>query len=294
MWLKLLLNQTVRQAAEGQVRRWLEDSPGAPTASGEPSTAAAEGTGGAIDAEQLRADVLLVFGSQAEAGGWIDGASIAASWPIDSGRLVRGRVGELEFVVWLASGERQDAAVDQLLEGVRPRLVVVAGFGIGLAAEIERGMIVVGTEVSDVAGATHRSALTFAESADDLRRGLKFGKIVTLAAPPAAGVARTECHQRTGALLADPDGVHVIEVCARREVPWIAVRIATEGADETPSIQLRSLLDQATLSAKIGAAVGSLWQEPLSAKELWRIQEDALQASDRLAKFLRSFLGSLT
>ena len=71
------------------------------------------------------------------------------------------------------------------------------------------------------------------------------------------------------------------------------MRVLTERSDETPSLPLKSLLSQESVSAKVGAAVSALWNEPKSATELWKVHEDAVKASDRLAKFLSVFLAGL-
>jgi len=238
MWLKLLLNQAVRQVAEDKVRRWIDDAVAGPGEAG-----GGEAGDGAADqgaessraargpqAEELVADRLLIFGSQAEAGGWLDGATIAFDWPVEAGRLYRGSVAEREFVAWVASSDKADPVFGKrLIELVRPRVAIVAGFGVGLDEGTPQGTIVIADRVRDEGGGVIRSAI-----------GLEH-----------------------------------------------------EGVEDAPSLQLRALLDQATLSGKIGAAVGSLWQEPKSAKELWRIQEDALRAGDRLGKSLRWLVGSL-
>ncbi len=297
MWLKLLLNQAVRQVAEDKVRRWIDDAVAGPGEAkdgaadqGAESSRAARGP----QAEELVADRLLIFGSQAEAGGWLDGATIAFDWPVEAGRLFRGSVAEREFVAWVASSDKADPVFgERLIELVRPRVAIVAGFGVGLDEGTPQGTIVIADRVRDEGGGVIRSAIGLEQAEDDPRRGIRYGLITTVSRPPAPGPERKSLHADSGAVLAEPDGAGHVALLDRAGIPWLAVRIATEGVEDAPSLQLRALLDQATLSGKIGAAVGSLWQEPKSAKELWRIQEDALRAGDRLGKSLRWLVGSL-
>jgi len=49
----------------------------------------------------------------------------------------------------------------------------------------------------------------------------------------------------------------------------------------------------ATPGRRIGAALGSLWKRPASYKDLWRLREQALYASERLAKFLDGVIEQL-
>jgi adenosylhomocysteine nucleosidase len=53
------------------------------------------------------------------------------------------------------------------------------------------------------------------------------------------------------------------------------------------------LAKQKTRTAKLGAVVGAAWRRPSSVKDMWKLKEDALLASDRLAKFLASTIGQL-
>jgi adenosylhomocysteine nucleosidase len=56
---------------------------------------------------------------------------------------------------------------------------------------------------------------------------------------------------------------------------------------------LENLLEQKTLAGKVGAAAGAVLKRFSAAKDLWQLREDALKASDRLAKFLAGVVGQL-
>ena len=76
MWMRMLVNQVIRQAAEDKVKGFLMD-----TVQGQVGAA----DGGELTPEDLKCDVLLVFGSRSEAGGWVDQAEQVQSWPMDVG-----------------------------------------------------------------------------------------------------------------------------------------------------------------------------------------------------------------
>lgn len=287
MWLRMLVSQVVKQAAEEQVKKLLTEGP---AASGAMSNATEEPR--RLEPEELRADAFLVFGSRAEAAGWIDHQSSVSEWPIEHGRLVKSTVGNVTCMAWIQSNLESRAAFGDLLNWVQPRLILLAGFAIGLSPDVSRGTLVIGQSVSAGTGEDLQSPLVF-DSGDSPSKGLRMGKLITVSKPPEAGAERKSLFEKTQALAADPDAFDGAKAASDRGYPWIAVRAVTEAWDHFPSIQLKSLLEQGSLTGKIGVAVGSLLQEPKSAGELWKIQEDAIQASDRLAKFLKSFVAGL-
>ncbi|MEC9188213.1 MAG: hypothetical protein VX520_03340, partial [Planctomycetota bacterium] len=82
MWMRMLVNQVVRQAAEDKVKGFLMD-----TVQGQGNAE----DGGELTPEDLKCDVLLVFGSRSEAGGWVDQVEQVQSWPMDEAILYRGQ-----------------------------------------------------------------------------------------------------------------------------------------------------------------------------------------------------------
>jgi adenosylhomocysteine nucleosidase len=78
----------------------------------------------------------------------------------------------------------------------------------------------------------------------------------------------------------------VAEVCARRSVPFHSVRIIHDPADQTLPPDIEKLLNQKTETARLGAAIGTLWKRPSSIKDLWALKENSLVASQKLADFI--------
>jgi len=62
--------------------------------------------------------------------------------------------------------------------------------------------------------------------------------------------------------------------------------------DELPP-EIENLLHQQSLSGKVGAVAGSIFRRPSSIKDMWNLKEQALVASDRLAKFLGEIIALL-
>ena len=57
--------------------------------------------------------------------------------------------------------------------------------------------------------------------------------------------------------------------------------------------EVEKLLNQKSLAGKLGAAAGAIFQRPSSIKDMWALNEQALKATDRLAKFLVSMMPQL-
>ena len=62
--------------------------------------------------------------------------------------------------------------------------------------------------------------------------------------------------------------------------------------DELPK-EVERLLEQNSLASKLGAATGAIFNRPSSIKDMWSLKEQAIKASDRLARFLVRTLGQL-
>ncbi len=82
----------------------------------------------------------------------------------------------------------------------------------------------------------------------------------------------------------------VAEVCRRRQTPFLAVRVISDAADDDLSADVEKLLAQPTGPARLAAAAGSILRRPSSLWDLLRLRREALEASDRLAKFLADVL----
>jgi adenosylhomocysteine nucleosidase len=96
--------------------------------------------------------------------------------------------------------------------------------------------------------------------------------------------------EKHGALAVDMETIAVAAVCRRRDISFLAVRAINDAADDELPRDVEKLLAQKTGAARLGAAFGSILRRPSSVKDLLKLQHNALEASDRLAKFLAELL----
>lgn len=253
----------------------------------------------------------IVVALSQEAGGLIDrlsgGIDIAgAEFKIREGGLSGRRVA----VVVSRPGRKAAArAAEALIAGHAPRWVISAGFAGGLVDNVARGDIVVADEI--VAGGDVPSnedsanegrpisvdvpnelAATGAEKS--IKAKLHVGRFVTvdaLATTPDRKRALATAHD---AIAVDMESLAVAEVCRREQRAFLAIRIVSDAVDDALPAEVSNLIKQKSLAGQFGAVAGALFKRPSSIKDLYRLKEDALLASDSLAKFLEAVVAKLT
>ncbi len=193
-------------------------------------------------------------------------------------------------VVFLSGPGRTNAvkATERLIDGHKPRYVLSAGFAGGLSPRLKRHDILLGNEVMLESGESIAiPPLLLEEGAGLTGKLLSADRVIRLADE------KKTLFEKTGAMAVDMETFAVAEVCRRRKVSFIAVRIIHDPAGETLPPDIEKLLDQKTETARLGAAVGVLWKRPSSIKDLWALKENSLVASKKLAKFIAKLTSTL-
>ena len=103
---------------------------------------------------------------------------------------------------------------------------------------------------------------------------------------------KTELHRESGADLVDMESSAVAALCAERRVRFLALRIVSDDARKDLPREVASLMTQSG-SYRIGAALKAIWNRPSSIKDFWTLHEQALEAADRLARFVVRCVGEL-
>jgi adenosylhomocysteine nucleosidase len=91
----------------------------------------------------------------------------------------------------------------------------------------------------------------------------------------------------------DMETMAVAEVCQREKTRFLSVRVVSDAVDDELPKEIERLLDQKSMAAKLGAATGAIFNRLSSIKDMWKLKEDAIKASDRLAKFLVGVVAQL-
>lgn len=230
----------------------------------------------------------VVFALESESGGLEDLLQETGRWQGDGFLAIAGRLQERRVVI-VRSGAGQAAAAhatEALLDGHRPGWVISAGFAGALQPELKRYDLVLPEavvrpdgqrwELSPPAEWLSQTALGL------VQRGLLLSVDHLVSTPKE----KHTLGEQYGALAVDMETFAVVEVCQRRGTPVMAVRILIDLLEEQLPPEVRGLLKQKSPAARLGAALGALWNRPSSLKDLYRLKEQALLASDRLARFL--------
>jgi adenosylhomocysteine nucleosidase len=182
--------------------------------------------------------------------------------------------------------ENAARATKILIDGHRPQCVISAGFAGGLSPQLKRNDILVVERLVNIEGSEilipSPDRWTKAIQPPDVHRGTLLTNNRVVRSPHE----RQSLHQQYNAMAVDMETFAVAEVCRRRQVPFSAIRVINDTADEVLSKDVEYLLTRKPGAAQWGAALGTVCRRPASAKDMYQLHENALVASGRLAKFL--------
>ena len=239
-------------------------------------------------------DIAFVFALGIESGCLEDrftGSSVVHA----AGRRVR--VGQLagHRIALIRTGMGQTAArrgTEHLLAGHRPRLVISAGFSGGLHPDVRRGDLVLADRVGLSSGERLLVDLRF-EQNNSARPRVHVGSIVTvdqLVCLPAEKLALGRQH---GALAVDMESWAVADACRQAKVPFLAVRVISDAADEALPAFIDQMARRKGFAGKTGVVLGALWRRPGNLREMVRLRSEGLVQADRLARFLVQLVGQI-
>ena len=276
MWQSLLRNYLMGHAQQ-RIRQAAMQAAG--DAMGQARTAEEQGP---PKREPEICHVGLVFALPIEAGGFVDKLSGAIT-TAGAGFIARegGLAGRRMVVVESGAGCEQAAqATEALIHGHRPQWIISAGFAGGLDERLKQGDILVADSIAAPDG--RNLAIDF--KMPPLSH-LHVGRLLTV-----DRVIVDPAEKRPGrtaqALAVDMETLGVAEVCSREKVRFLSVRVIIDEVGRTLPRDIDLLVKKKSMAGRFGAAAGAIVRRPSSVKDMWQLKEDALVASERLAKFL--------
>lgn len=240
-------------------------------------------------------DVGLVFALGIEQGGLED---LLGGVVTTQGTDFVARQGTLKgrHVVMIEAGVGPLAAArgtQALLAGHRPQWVISAGFSGALDPRLKQGDIVMADSIAD--GEGHRLSIDFKISPEAVAAtpGLHVGRLLTVDRIVRSPEEKRTLGQQHECLAVDMESWAVGEVCRQAKTKFMAVRIVSDAVDRELPADIERLARQKTHAARLGAAAGAIFRRPSSLKDMLKLKEDALVASDKLAKFLSGMIVQL-
>jgi adenosylhomocysteine nucleosidase len=277
------LRRFLAQQAQGNLREKMREAV-------EEGLAAQAAAPSEAETTSLRCDVGIIFALGAESGGTEDLLTATFTTKGDGFIARQGLLAGRRVVVMRAGAGREAIArgTQALIHGHKPAWVISAGFAGALGADLRRGDIVMADEILDISG--RRLSIDLKAQA---AAGVHVGRLLTvdkIVRDPAEKRSLGEKHQ---ALAVDMESWAVGEICRQDKVRFLTVRVISDCVDDLLPEDLDRLIAQRTTARMLGSVAGTLMRRPSSIKEMWRLREDALVASDRLAKFLAGVVRQL-
>lgn len=292
MFLRWMVNTYLRQTAQRKLYQVVGEAMHGRT----PATAEGDDDGTSPPAPPPPCAAALVFGSDLEAGGFVDTLTNSQASRCASYVEFDGRRGERRLVV-VQSGMGTAAArqaVEDALQYLQPQWVVSAGFAGSLDDKLKRGHFLMPNAVVNEGGDELAIGLKIDAATIAATPGLHTGRLLTLDRVVRDESQRRELAQRHGAVACDMETMAVAQVCREHRVRFISVRVISENVDHALNREAELLLDQKSLAGKLGVVAATLMQRPSAVKDLWQMREEAIKLSDRLAKFLGGVVDQLT
>ena len=210
----------------------------------------------------------------------------AASMPVIEGEL-DGKIVAIAIGGMGRDSARRAAGI--LLDGHRPSWLLSAGFAGALNPALNRNDLALPEEVIDAEGQGFPVSRP-----DSLGSGVRHvaGRLLTVDRVILDSGEKQELHRNTRADLVDMESSAVAALCAQRLVRFLPVRVVSDDARTSLPHEIASLMTKSG-SYRIGAALRAIWNRPSSIKDFWTLNEQALEAADRLARFVARCLGEL-
>lgn len=299
MLLRWLVNQYLRDAAEQKVREVVGEAfterparkqTESPTGLATQAPSAAD-----VDDEFIPCDVAFIFALGIESGGLVDALQGAETSRHKHGIERAGKLDGREVVI-VESGVGAAAAAratKTAIDFYKPRWVVSAGFAGALDERLKRGHVLMADSVANEKGEHLSVGIKLDPQVIEATKGLQVGRLLTVDRLIRRPDERRKLSTDHASLACDMETFAVAQACRDANTRLLSVRIISDTVEDELPPEIEHLLAQKSLAGKIGAAAGAMMHRLGAAKDLWKLREDALKASDRLAKFLRGVVGQL-
>jgi adenosylhomocysteine nucleosidase len=200
--------------------------------------------------------------------------------------------------------ENAGRAADVLIEVFKPKRLISAGYAGGLAKRLKQfNVCFPEILIRESDGKTLYVSNSVPENIETLTNYKKLssdfeklnGKLILLTTDFVVGSPKQKSllYRQTGGELVDMETFAVAEVCQKRQVPMLAVRIILDTADEQIPKDIQRILKDAEkgVARLAGSVLGAICSRPSSMLDLFSLRQRALRAADKLAKHIAIELG---
>jgi adenosylhomocysteine nucleosidase len=245
-------------------------------------------------------DLGIVFAMPMEAAGVVDVLKQARTTQGD-GRTFHTGILEGYRVAVVESGVGQEnagRAAEVLLDVFKPKRLLSAGYAGGLAKRLKRFNVCfpeILVRESDGKKLHLSNSVPeiieeppHTEPSESSLPKKHAGKLILLTTDFVVGSPKQKSllNHQIGAELVDMETFAVAEVCRKQQVPFLAIRIILDTAEEQIPKDVQRILKNAEKGGArlVGSVLGSIFSRPSSMVDLFSLKQRALSATDRLAK----------
>ena len=176
-----------------------------------------------------------------------------------------------------------------LIDGHSPAWIISAGYSGALQPGMKIGDIVVASSIVNTDGGA--LAIDLKMQADPAR-GLYVGRLLTVDRIVRTVDEKKALAGHCAALAVDMESLAVAQVCRQAKVRFLAVRVISDDLSADLPAEISSVVGSSG-TVRLGAAVGAIFKRPGAVKDLWRLREQGMDASERLATFLEGVVAQL-
>ncbi|MDX1962325.1 MAG: hypothetical protein SFX18_04185 [Pirellulales bacterium] len=184
-----------------------------------------------------------------------------------------------------AGKQAATVATQALIAGHHPRWVISAGFAGALQPELAVGDLLLPTGVQNAQG--EKLAIDVqGRPPPPGEAKIHHGWLYTADRVVTTAASKLALGQSSEALAVDLETFAVAQLCVREKLRFLAVRIISDHAGEDLPPDVAGLMRPQSTARLLGRVLGGIFRRPQIVPELWRLREQALLATDRLADFL--------
>ena len=240
-------------------------------------------------------EVALLFALGIESGGFEDLLSDLVTTRGDGFLIHQGNIGKrrVAAVICGAGPKAAGRATEAVITGHQPKWIISAGFAGGLDPKLQRQDVLMADGLADSRGNRLRVDVHIDPAALAKTPGVHVGRLLSGDTVIRMPREKHTAGEKYEAVAVDMETFAVAEVCSRRRVRFLSVRVITDTVDESLPKEVEGLLAQRSGPARLGAAAGAIFRRPSSLADMYRLKENALVCSDRLAKFLAGTIEQL-
>ncbi|MFM1801309.1 MAG: hypothetical protein RJA81_661 [Planctomycetota bacterium] len=237
-----------------------------------------------------RADIGIIAALPIETGDLMDRLKKVRKYKSQGQVVYEGDFqGRIVAIIHSGMGlQRARKAAEHLIFGHRPYWIIHPGFGGGLDPNLKAADVVLPTEIVNAEG----DIVTIPIRPEMIPNGITVGRLLTLDSIVRKVSEKSEWKQKTNAIMVDMESHAVASLCHEMNLRWVGLRVVTDTAEEELPPEILTITGP-TGAFRLGATLGALWTRPSAVKDLLKLRESAIIASDRIAHFTTHLIEGL-